>query len=609
MSRPWFFAIGLVVGTFLTAAIVWHSKRPTAALPPGLPAPDRQPLRPAKQPSSPKPSKPGVESLAPIKFTDITDSLGIDFVSLSGSTKEKEFPTANGQGVALLDYDQDGWLDLFFPNCCRLDQPVPGPPSAMFRNRFAERFERVSDMSCSDAMGYTQGVTAADFDNDGFPDLYLTQYGPNILLQNNGDGTFQNRTDYSGLGDPRWGTSAAAIDYDEDGALDLYVTNYGQWDLNWHREHFCGREHPPVRIYCNPKILTPEVHALYHSLGDGRFVDVATELGIARTDGRGQGVVAADLNNDGHTDLYVANDLSPNFLFINTGRGGFQDHTDTSGAAYNENGVMEASMGADAGDTDGDGLPELFVTNFYNEHNTLYRNLGNNLFQDVSNWTGVAAGSLQFVGWGTALEDLDGDGWLDILVVNGHVDDNVSELGRDEPYAQKTAVWRNQGKGQFEKLEGCGAYFDTAHVSRGAAFGDLDNDGDIDVVITHKEERPTVLRNDSPNLRPSPSKTWIQLKLVGTRSNREALGAQVEVVGRNGTIVRQVRGGVSYLSSHDRRLTVGLGDLPRLDKITIRWPSGIVTVLEDMEVNRSYTVREPFVSASESVEMSPEPEN
>jgi hypothetical protein len=537
---------------------------------------------------------------SPIRFADVTEPMGLDTVSFSGATPEKHFPTANGTGVAMIDFDQDGWLDLYFPNSCRLDGDLAAPPNALWRSRGGQSFEHIVESSGTDATGFTQGVAVSDFNNDGFPDVYLVRYGPDILLENNGDGTFRDSTDSANVGDPRWGTSAAFLDYDEDGNLDLYVANYGKWDMDWHLAHPCGPGTPPIRIYCSPKILEPEVHSLYHSLGDGTFVDVAAELGIARPDsserpgGRGQGVVAADVNGDGHVDIYVANDLCPNFLFINTGHGTFEDHTESSCAAYNSEGQSEAGMGVDACDVDGNGLPELFVTNFYLEHNTLYQNLGKNLFNDVSHWSGVAAGSVYFVGWGTGLEDFDEDGWADIFVANGHVDDNLSQLDRDEPYAQLPGLWRNASKGRFEKMQsGIGSYFDTPHVGRGVAFGDIDNDGAMDVVIAHKDEPAVILRNDSRAVPENAQHAWIQLRLTGMKSNRDAVGTSIECHTQSGVIHRQIKGGRSYLSASDLRLCIGLGSTDELDRVIIRWPSGATQELTNLRLRQLHSIREP----------------
>jgi hypothetical protein len=552
-----------------------------------------------KNPATPiakrdSPSKPSAKP-SPIRFADVTQSMGLDFVAFSGTTPDKHFPTANGTGVAMIDFDQDGWLDLYFPNACRLDEPAKAPPNALWRSRAGQAFERITESSRTDVTGFTQGVAAGDIDNDGFPDLYLVRYGPDILFVNNGDGTFRDCTDASGADDPRWGTSAAFLDYDEDGALDFYVANYGKWDMSWHDQHPCGQDNPPVRIYCSPKSLDPETHGLYHSRGDGTFEDVAERLGVARTGtgGRGQGVVTADVNNDGHIDLYVANDLNPNFLFINTG-GNFEDHTESSCAALNGEGREEAGMGADACDLDGDGLAELFVTNFYLEHNTLYHNLGKNLFHDVSHWSGVAAGSIHFVGWGIGLEDFDEDGWPDIFVVNGHVDDNLAKIGRDEAYAQKPGLWRNMGKGRFEKmLTGVGDYFDSLHVSRGSAFGDLNNDGAVDVVVACKDEPATILRNDSRTASENAGHAWIQFQLIGTASNRDAVGAAIECHIGSTVIRRQIKGGRSYLSAHDLRLSIGLGAIDQIDRVNIRWPSGKVQELQNPPLRQMHQLREP----------------
>ncbi|MBI3467809.1 MAG: VCBS repeat-containing protein, partial [Planctomycetes bacterium] len=492
-------------------------------------SPPAQPAGPVRVPPANKPAPPD-EPPSPILFSDVTPETGITWRQVSGMTAEKYFPTANGSGLAMLDFDGDGWLDLYIVTSCHLPikRGSESPRNALYRNRRDGTFEDVSEASGLGFAGFGQGVAVGDVNNDGFPDVYLPCYGPNALFINNGDGTFREATAESGTGDRRWGVSAAFLDYDEDGCLDLYAANYGQWTVETNQP--CGDERRKLRQYCSPESLTPELHILYHNEGNGTFREVTSELGIQRTDGRGQGVVAADVNGDGHIDLYVANDICPNFLFINNGKGGFTDETDISCAALNAIGKAEASMGVDAGDVFGTGRYALFVTNFEHEQNTLYENLGGNLFQDVSSTTGVAAGSLPYVGWGTALEDLDNDGWLDIFVANGHVDDNLAEFGRDAPHEEPALIWRNLGKRTFQLVRtGAGSYFATPHVSRGVAFGDLDNDGDIDLAICHKDARPTILRNDSCLREASRNNGWIQLRLMGTCQNRDAVGTAVEV--------------------------------------------------------------------------------
>lgn len=587
----------IAVGAVLAAAVGGGFWRITRQLPTATPTAIETASK--QEPSASAAVATSAELPGLIYLVDVADEVGLNFRTFTGTTADKHFPTANGTGVAMLDYDTDGRLDLYFVNGCRFDDQEVAPPNAMFRATGKWTFEPVAAPSRSDVTGFTQGVTAGDIDNDGFTDLYLMRYGTNVLLANNGDGTFSDATDRTGLAGRRWGTSAALLDFNEDGNLDCYVANYGKWDMAWHNEHFCAQgeaQGKKLRMYCSPKLLPPEVHCLYQSDGGGRFRDVIAQLGIARTDGRGQGVVACDVNLDGHIDLYVANDLTPNFLFVNNGKGGFDDHTDFSGAALNMNGDAQAGMGVDVADVNGDGLPELFVTNFFREYNALYRNDGNCQFQDVSFWSGVAEGSLDWVGWGTGLEDLDNDGWLDVFVANGHVDDNLHEVGRDEPHLQPAAVWRNVGKGRFKWLRaGAGEFFNTVHSSRGVAFGDLDDDGDIDIVVAHKDDVPSLLRNDS-GTHTTTEHSWCRFILVGTLANRDAIGARVEIVAGPARFVRYVRGGRSYLSAHDGRLTIGVADAKRIDKATIVWPCGGKTEMTDLAVNREYLVREPLTA-------------
>jgi hypothetical protein len=538
-----------------------------------------------RNPVAPEPESPPGTLLY---FEEIAAQVGIDYVTYSATTPEKLFPTANGNGVAFVDYDQDGWLDVYFASAAELRTGKMGPPNGLFRSLQGRRFVRVDHLAKADVVGFTQGLAVGDMDNDGFPDLHLVRYGPDILLRNNGDGTFSDDTAATGLGEPRWGTSAGFLDYDVDGNADLYICHYGKWDLAWHDQHECALGNPPERVYCSPRLLDPEIHALYRNDGQGHFKDVCAELGIDRPDGRGQGVVIIDVNNDSYPDIYVANDLTPNFLFLNNGKGGFEDLTMTSLAAYNAEGREEAGMGTDAGDVNGDGLAELFVTNFYNEHNTIYWNQGGTLFVDMSYQWGTASGSMSAVGWGTCLEDLDGDGDLDIFVTNGHVDDNLERISdRPEPHHQKAGLWENRGGRLWYQLNGVGEYFQKTYAGRGAAFGDFDNDGDVDIVVSYKDQPGSLLRNASRG-----RFSWIQLRLVGTRSLRDAIGARVEIVAGDLKISRQVRGGRSYASAHDYRLTIGLGPAQRIDELQVVWPGGRVTKLQNVAVNQSLRIAE-----------------
>ncbi|MBI3462965.1 MAG: CRTAC1 family protein [Planctomycetes bacterium] len=550
--------------------------------------------------------KPAKSDQGPIFFTNMAQSWGIDFVAVSGRTDERHYPTANGSGVAMLDYDGDGYMDLYFLTGCFLGdaESAERPLNRLYRNVGGQRFEDMSPPSGLALAGYSQGVGVGDSNNDGFPDIYLTRYGRNVFLVNNGDGTFSDASQASGLDDPRWGTSCAFIDFDLDGDLDLYVANYGKWSVQ--SNVLC--QDRGILLYCSPKTIQPEAHALYRNNGDGTFTDVAQSTGVTRpasTDrplGRGQGVVAADVNQDGLPDLYVANDMSPNFLFLNRGDGSFRDVSEPSGAAFNAVGDAEAGMGVDAGDVDGDGMPDLFVTNFYMEHNTLYFNIGQGFFEDRSMASGLGAASLTRVGWGTALEDLDSDGWLDVFVTNGHVDDNRDVLDPGQSFEEFPQVWRNKGRGKFEDCsETAGAYFRAPTVGRGAAFGDLDNDGDVDIVVNHCDRQPAVLINVSRDHQgPGTRNQTITFKLVGTVSNRDAVGTEVVLTAGGRTIVRQIKGGKSYLSAHDLRLHIGLGKVEKVESVRVRWPSGIVSLRSGLEPGREYYLVESGSAADDA---------
>ncbi|WP_169975525.1 CRTAC1 family protein [Tautonia rosea] len=539
---------------------------------------------PAARPEPTSQSRPEPRT---IWFRDASESSGIDFVHTSGDDEKKYFPTANGSGVAMLDFDGDGLLDLYFASTREL--PLDSPSNAMgnrlYRNLGDGRFEDASDAAGVAFRGFCHGVVSGDFDGDGTPDLYLANLGPNVLYLNNGDGTFRNASDGSGANLDGWHSGAAPLDFDNDGHLDLYVTRYGRW-TDQDAETFCGDRAKGVRTYCSPLTIVTDRDFLLRNRGDGTFEDVTESAGILRTDGRGLGVVSADLNGDTLTDLYVANDLSPNFLFLNRGDGTFDDVGEDSGAARSGSGVNQAGMGVDAEDLDGDGLPELFVTNFRGEHNTLYRNFSGTHFQDSSAAAGIYADSLPEVSWACALADFDNDGEPDMFVLSGHVDNNLAQLGRNEPHAQPTKVWRNQGNAKYRQVGDPGPYFAEPHVGRGAAFGDLDNDGDLDVVVNLMNRGPAILINESVR------GNWIGLELIGSTSNRSAIGAAAAIHLGDRVLHRQVKGGGSYLSSNDHRILAGIGDAEQVDRVVVRWPGGGETVLETLEAGRFHRIVE-----------------
>jgi hypothetical protein len=536
------------------------------------------------EPSSPEPA-PG-----PFRFVNLRPGSGIDFVHASGMTADKQFPTANGSGVAIFDFDRDGKMDLYFATGNALPlNPNPAASNRLYKNLGDGRFRDVTAESGLGFRGYCHGAIVGDIDNDGDPDVFLCNYGGDALFLNNGDGTFTDISRSAGIAQPgTWSSSAAFLDFDNDGDLDLYVSRYGDWQ--WPRDdRFCGDAVRKIRRYCSPKELRPVPHVLYRNNGDNTFTDITNTAGVGRADGHGFGVVAADLDGDGRIDLYVANDQDPNFLFLNQGNGTFRDATEDSGAGLNIEGRTSAGMGVDAEDIDGDGQPELFVTNFQDEYNTLFRNLGHGLFLDVTANFGLVVDSLPWIGWGCALADFDSDGWPDIIVANGHVDDHPQESGRPISYAQPPLLYRNLAGARFQLAnQGAGPYFAAQHVGHGLAVGDLDDDGDLDIVINHKDGPPAILRNDTPL-----AGSWIRLRLVGTRSNRDAIGALITIEAGGRTLHRQRKGGSSLMSSHDPRLVIGLGPADEIARLTVRWPSGQVSRLEHLKTNQSYEIMEP----------------
>ena len=536
---------------------------------------------------------------SPFRFAEIAKESGIDFVHFSGMNADKHFPTANGSGCTLFDYDGDGLLDAYFCSATLLplDTAQKGP-NRLFKNLGGNQFKDVTDASGLGFRGFCHAALAGDLDNDGDPDVILCNYGQNRLYINQGNGTFKDASQGSGIDKPGWSSGGAFLDYDNDGDLDVYISNYGEWSFP-KDDQYCGDIEKKIRLYCSPRSIRTVKHFLYRNNGNGTFTDVydqviktidpETRKLKPRSDGHGFGVVTADLNNDGKIDIYVANDMNPNFLFLNLGDGTFEDATDTSGAAFDEKGQAQSGMGVDAEDVDGDGLTDLFVTNFQNEYNTLYQNLGKGTFMDSTPYFGLAADTTPWVGWGTALADFDNDGWPDNFVANGHVDDNRKLLGENVDYEEPALLFWNKGGKRFRlATRDAGPYFDGRHVGRGAAFGDIDNDGDIDILVNHKDGPAALLRNDSPT-----KNHWVRVKLQGSKSNRDGVGAKIEVTAGGRTIHRQRKGGYSMEGTNDPRVTVGFGPSEQVDKLIVRWPSGAVSTLETVKADKEYVVIEP----------------
>jgi hypothetical protein len=518
-------------------------------------------------------------------FREVTKSTNIDFVHHSGTNPEKPFPAANGSGIAAFDYDLDGNCDLYFATGAPfpIDPQRTSPLNRCYRNLGNWRFADVTRSSGLGHIGYCAGVAVGDYDGDGFPDVYVTCYGANALYHNCGDGTFQWR-EQAGVADERWAASAAFIDADNDGLLDIYVCNYGVW--TWEQRRWCGDRIRNIREYCSPHTIAGENDALFRNRGDGQFEDATATMGLAVSPARGQGVIAADLDDNGLCDLYIGNDLQPNFLFINQVGGHFYDATASSGAAYDYQGRVQAGMGVDAADVNGDGKPELYVTNFSNEHNTLYDNLGQGAFQDATMQRGLFHDSLPYIGWGTALVDFNLDSWPDIIVTNG-------PLRANEPEVSPPLLWENTS-GRFRNLQNeAGDYFRAGHAGRGLAVADLDNDGDVDVVVGHHDGAPALLANQRLDLA-SPNSCSLTLRLVGTRSNRDCVGGSVRTTWNERTQLTLVKNGGSYLSAHDSRLVLAVADGALSLDCSIQWPGGERSSASNLRPGASYVIIQPL---------------
>jgi hypothetical protein len=519
----------------------------------------------------------------PALFEDVTTRAGITFVHRSGASADKFMFETFGSGVAWIDVDNDGYQDLYFVN------GAPGTSNVLYRNNRNGTFTNITASSGTASNGdraYKTGLAVGDYDNDGRLDLYVTAFGPNRLYRNLGGGKFEDVTAAAGVagGASEWSTSAGFFDYDRDGDLDLYVANYV--DFRMDENPWCGDRKPGYRMYCNPTIFDGTASRLYRNDGNGRFTDVSKAAGVANPAGKGLGVVFCDYDRDGDQDIYVANDLVRNFLYRNNGDGTFQDVAYAASVGFDVNGKPQAGMGVDCGDVDGDGLPELFVTNFSEELNTLYKNHGDGTFEDVTQQIGLGSGFLP-LGFGTKLFDYDNDGDLDLHVTNGHVIDNVKLYTPSLTYEQRDLLYENIG-GRFRDVSAqAGAALQNTRVGRGLAVADFDNDGFLDVAISSLGRRAVLLRNRGVS-----KGHWLEIRAEGSPSNRFGLGATVRVQTPGRVQVREINTAASYLSANDTRLHVGLGDAKTAALIEILWPSGTKQVLKDVPANQILVVKE-----------------
>jgi hypothetical protein len=511
----------------------------------------------------------------------------ITWVHTAGKSAEKYLPETTGAGCAFLDYDNDGWMDIYLVNSGKCDFYDPRPPlrNALYRNNRDGTFTDITEKAGVVAGAYGQGVAVGDYDNDGFPDIFVAQYGRSILYHNNGDGTFTDVTEKAGVAAPGWSSSAVWFDYDNDGRLDLFVCRFVDFDKS--KNLPCALYGKPG--YCVPNLYKPTPSWLFHNNGDGTFTDVSQESGIAKHLGKAWGVVATDLNNDDKMDLFVANDTLANFLFKNRGNGKFEEIAALAGVAYSEFGRPRSGMGVDSADFDQDGRMDLFVANIDHEKYSIYHNNGDETFDDYADQTAVGKATRLMSGWGLKFFDYDNDGNLDLMIANGNPDDLIASVHPDVSYREPLMLFHNDGKTLLDVSADSGPVFSRPLSARGLAIGDFNNDGAIDVLVSVNDGAPLLLRNTAAK-----DNHWLGIKLVGTRSNRDAVGARVSYQAADlKRSLRKVAGG-SYLSSHDPRIVLGLGKRPKLDWLEIRWPQpgGGTERFTDLSIDRYITIVE-----------------
>ncbi len=529
------------------------------------------------------------------RFTDQTTAAGIVAPNTFGGPEKKYILESHGSGAAFFDYDNDGDLDLHVVNGSTFEtyQHKSGPGNFLYRNKGDGTFaETTSQAGVGDA-GWGAGCAVGDVDNDGYRDLYVTNYGPNILYHNQGDLTFVDITANAGVGGHHYSASAAFFDYDNDGDLDLYVTNYVEFDIHNMPDEATQEELcvfiGGIRVYCGPKGMIGAGDVLYRNQGDHTFVDATLSSGIATANQHyGLGVVPADYDGDGDLDLYVANDETPNVLFANNGDGTFTDVALLAGVAYNAEGEEEAGMGVDFGDFDNDGDPDLYVTNFFRETNTLYKNDGRDTFSDITAAAGLAAPTINLLGWGTNFFDHDNDGDLDLFVANGHVYPQVDQVPTGSPYRQPNQLFDNLDGARFADVSArSGPGLNIEKVSRGTAFGDYDNDGDLDLFVVNLNDAPTLLGNDGGN-----HHNWLTIQVFGQGANRDGVGTRIRLVAGGQTQWRTINGSSSYLSHNDIRAHFGLGRHQQVELVELKWPDGTTQSALNLPTNKLVVFRQ-----------------
>ncbi len=533
------------------------------------------------------PRLPAAETPSPIQFTDVTRQTGIGFVHTDGSSGRRYIVESVASGLATFDYDGDGDIDIYFLNGAPLpgSRIAPPPRNALYRNDGGWKFTDVTQTAGVGDTGYGLGVCVGDYDNDGDPDIYLNNFGPNVLYRNNGDGTFSDVTRSAGVANgDKVGAGTCFLDIDKDGDLDLYVSNYIDFTLAKHQTRLVNG-HP---AYVGPMIYGPVPDTLFRNNGDGTFTDISRESGVAARAGTGMGMVCADYDDDGDTDIIVGNDALANVVWRNDGTGRFEEVGLLTGLAYDMHGVGQGTMGVECGDFDNDGRLDFHMTSYQKQWAILYRNLGGGSFEDATYTTGAGAGSFHQVEWGNGLVDFDNDGDRDLFMACGHLQDNVELWDDTATYEARNILLENTGLGRFVDVSGrSGDGMAVKLSSRGAAFDDLDNDGDIDVVILNSRRKPTLLRNDSPG-----RKHWLRIRLRGTRSNRDGIGARIKVVAGDLTLVDEVHSGRGYQSHYGMDPHFGLGHRTRIDRLEVRWIGGGTNVLEGIGVDRLLLVTE-----------------